>query len=407
MRAFAEGRLSDYLDGRLVALKKEVNAEQRNRLLNVNEDKYVEYLVAKYAVQQLEIDWENPSVTDRETMVPAERFPPNFFVDPGTSYKRQSITYHYPVTGDTELLRLAPSRRLLWSAEVEDSESEIRFSLINFQDDPEEIKRSAGELVRNLREQHENTRADLERFNRGLGPAAWEALRTRKQQLLDQLGLLEKLGVSVKAATSVPSTFVVPAARLRPAIVKPSAPNTAYAPEPTLDDHTYGEILRILLETGREMERHPAVYGDRDEETLRDHFIMVLSPHFQSVTGETFNRGGKTDVLIRHEGRNLFVAECKIWRGAKGHADATTQTLGYLTWRDSKAALLYIVKARELQPVLDQIREASPQHPCFVASRGEPDQGRFDYSFHLPDDATRPVRLAVLCFHLPPTKHGT
>ena len=142
MRAFAEGRLSDYLDGRLLALKNEVNAEQRNRLLNVNEDKYVEYLAAKYAVQQLEIDWENPSVTDRETMVPAERFPPDFFVDPGKSYKRQSITYHYPIAGDTELLRLAPSRGLLWSAEVEDSESEIRISLINFRDDPKEIKRS-------------------------------------------------------------------------------------------------------------------------------------------------------------------------------------------------------------------------------------------------------------------------
>ena len=59
------------------------------------------------------------------------------------------------------------------------------------------------------------------------------------------------------------------------------------------------------------MERHPSIYAEKDEPTLRDHFIMVLSPHFDSVTGETFNRGGDTDILVRHESANVFVAECK------------------------------------------------------------------------------------------------
>lgn len=35
---------------------------------------------------------------------------------------------------------------------------------------------------------------------------------------------------------------------------------------------------------------------------------------------------GETDILIRHENRNLFVAECKNWVGARGFSDTTDPT---------------------------------------------------------------------------------
>jgi hypothetical protein len=33
--------------------------------------------------------------------------------------------------------------------------------------------------------------------------------------------------------------------------------------------------------------------------------------------GETFNFEGKTDILIRVEALNVFIAECKLWKGEK------------------------------------------------------------------------------------------
>ncbi len=111
------------------------------------------------------------------------------------------------------------------------------------------------------------------------------------------------------------------------------------------------------------MERHPAIYGGKDEETLRDHFLMVLSPHFQSTTGETFNKAGKTDILIRHERQNVFVAECKFWGGMKGFHATIDQLLGYLTWRDSKAAVISFVRNKELNPVLETIGKETAKHP--------------------------------------------
>ncbi len=214
------------------------------------------------------------------------------------------------------------------------------------------------------------------------------------------MNLLSSLGFPFSKTQNVPSTFAVPAIQKK-IIVKPSAPNTAFTPEPTLDESNYWDILQIIHETGTEMERHPGIYLGKYEETLRDYLIMVLSPHFQSVTGETFNKTGKTDILIRHEKENIFVAECKFWNGIKAFHEAIDQLLGYLTWRDSKAAMVCFVENKELNPVLEQIESETANHPCYVKYYGKQVDSWFSFEFHLKDDHTRSVKLAVLCFHFP------
>ena len=168
-----------------------------------------------------------------------------------------------------------------------------------------------------------------------------------------------------------------------------------------MESSIYHEILRIIHEAGIEMERHPSIYRGKDEETLRDHLIMVLSPHFESVTGETFNKTGKTDILIRHGKANIFVAECKYWGGIKAFFKAIDQVLGYLTWRDSKAAVVCFIRNKNLDPVLKQIETKTASHPCFVKCHGKKGESWFSFEFHLKDDETRGVQLAVLCFHFP------
>ena len=91
------------------------------------------------------------------------------------------------------------------------------------------------------------------------------------------------------------------------------------------------------------IERNPSSFASLDEEAIRDHFLIQLNGHYEGgATGETFNASGKTDILIREGNKNVFIAECKFWRGPKIFADAVNQLLGYLTWRDSKCALLIL-----------------------------------------------------------------
>jgi hypothetical protein len=206
----------------------------------------------------------------------------------------------------------------------------------------------------------------------------------------------------MKKKSNVPKTFTVPSVRRKPKIIeRPTGKTNDFKSEPTLQEETYREILNLIHEFGVEIERHPSLYKGKDEESLRDHFILVLSPHFEGgATGETFNKAGKTDILVRYESSNVFVAECKFWRGKKAYLEAIDQALGYLTWRDSKAAIVCFVDNVELQPVLDKIVEVTPQHKCYADTLAESD-GQYEYRFHLIDDPTRNVLLTVLCFHFP------
>ena len=56
-------------------------------------------------------------------------------------------------------------------------------------------------------------------------------------------------------------------------------------------------------------------------------------------------------ILIREENKNVFIAECKFWHGQKAFGDAVDQMLGYLTWRDSKCALLIFNKTKDSNAV--------------------------------------------------------
>ena len=140
----------------------------------------------------------------------------------------------------------------------------------------------------------------------------------------------------------------------------------------------------------------------KDEEALRDFLLMALSPNFDSASGETFNKKGKTDILIRHKNTNVFVAECSIWAGEKKYRDKLNQALSYLTWRDSKAAVVLFNRNKNLQPVLDTIQKATPEHSCWTHTDAPVGEADYRYRMHLPDDDTRGLQMAVMCFHIPP-----
>ena len=399
MRVFAEGDLTQVLAAQLSSIQEEVRQESKNRLLNMNEAQYVDYLVAKHTVEPIELVWDQVVVSEREQMMPARSFPGDFHVIDGKSYAKQVVTYHVPFQGEKPLLRLAPSSRILWTTEVELAESEISFEIVNWRDDAEGIKREADSILSRLRTQSGNVNTQVDAWNGKLANEVGQIVRTRKQLLLKQSDLLEQLGVPLRKSDEVPGTFTIPVEKKKPIVRKPESSAGPFAPEPALDEGVFSSILKICHDMGREMERHPTVYHGKDEETLRDHFIMQLSPHFQSVGGETFNKEGKTDILIRHDGGNVFVAECKYWTGMKGLHNAIDQLLSYLTWRDSKAALLVFIKNRGFGAVLEQIRNKIVDHSGCDKAIDEPEKGWFNFRFHLPADESRAISLSILAFH--------
>jgi hypothetical protein len=126
------------------------------------------------------------------------------------------------------------------------------------------------------------------------------------------------LGLPMKKREGVPTTYSVPVARLTPKIDQIKVEG-AFKSEPALSGEDYEEILRIMKNMVQVMELSPQAFHGMGEEDLRSHFLVQLNGAFKGqATGETFNYQGKTDILIRVDGRNVFIAECKFWKVRKG-----------------------------------------------------------------------------------------
>lgn len=108
-----------------------------------------------------------------------------------------------------------------------------------------------------------------------------------------------------------------------------------------------------------------------------------------TATGETFNKGGKTDILLKYakDGSNLFVAECKFWHGSSEFQKAISQLFDrYLTWRDSKAALILFVTNKDFTNIIETIKNEVKRHPYYLKLVGNRGETSLSYHFHLPQD---------------------
>lgn len=77
------------------------------------------------------------------------------------------------------------------------------------------------------------------------------------------------------------------------------------------------------------------------------------------------------------------------------------QLLSYLSWRDTKAAVLLFNRNADFTDVLRKIADAGPAHPNFKRDLGKSDESTFRYVFRQPKDPNRDITLTVLAFDIP------
>ena len=150
------------------------------------------------------------------------------------------------------------------------------------------------------------------------------------------------------------------------------------------------------------MERSPTTFHAMNEEQIRTLILVYLNGHYKGeATGETFNYDGKTDILIRSGNRNIFIAECKFWRGPKKLLEAIDQMLSYVAWRDTKTAILIFSRNRNFTRVLSKIPGVVKEHSCYKRDCEYDFNTGFRFVLRRPDDPARELTLTVLAFDLP------
>jgi hypothetical protein len=270
------------------------------------------------------------------------------------------LTVVIPFEGDPGLWRLRASTfSMSGYPEITIRDGTITFS-IEFTDDTanaDQIRQRIDRGTQSLAEGVGYLKNDVENHNRNAPEQVRQALERKRKLAESTSGVLSNLGLPIRHKGEPPA-FAVPVKR-RESPVRPPVAAGKYEPEPFLDEKEYDYILGVLRSMSLVIERDPTAFATLDEEGIRTHFLLQLNGHYEGgATGETFNLSGKTDILIRSGDRNVFIAECKFWRGPKGFNDAIDQLLGYLTWRDTKAAILVFNNTKDSDGVRAKMHES-------------------------------------------------
>ena len=382
----------------------EISTLDETRLLNTSVNDLCDYFEQKFRIDVPVLQEDNMEINNHEVDIDVSRDFTRAIIDRSRPYyiKGTEVEIYVPFEGNEEAFGIIPN---FWSsdpprAEVRGQEIIIRIRGTNLSADS--VKQRIDEIISNIKNYLSHLERDVDVWNDGIYGLAKTQIDKRKEKILKDKHLVSSLGFSLRKREDNNSTYIVPEVRRKIIPKFPEASNQPYKPEPTLALDDYKYILDVIGNMANVMERSPSAFKNMNEEALRTHFLVQLNGHYEGqATGETFNYEGKTDILIRSNGKNLFIGECKFWKGKKALLDTIDQIQGYSSWRDTKVGILIFNRGKELSKVLAEIQKNVPEHNNCKKTFPPISETHFRYIFAHKDDRNREMTLSILVFDVP------
>lgn len=327
----------------------------------------------------------------------------------GRPYKKKviKIKVSIPFDGNKELFFCSPSTStVVYIDKSVVINSNYVTATITLDDlDANQYQNAIGKIIGDLKTNIPRINSEIAPWNSGLENQIKHLLEQRKGVVSKKFDFMEKIGLKVNPKSN---EFMIPPPISKKTIPEPvsdTSKNIKKEIVPILQEEVYKDIKEVLYNVGKAIERKPSIYLGKHEEDLRDIFLLFLETRYESTTGvgEAFNKKGKTDILLKFakDGSNIFVAECKVWKGQKKLHEGIDQLLGYLTHRDSKTALMMFVDQKEMTSVIMTIKEEIKNHKNYKRFVKDNYDSSFSYEFTLPEDSQKIIQIEVMIYHFP------
>lgn len=403
---FTGASVLDVLPDQMRQIREKIQSLSPDYVLNASEEDLITSISTEYRLDTPILEEDRIHVDYGEQQIDVSGDPMRYFIDRSRPFyiAGTRVTFILPFSGEKNILAIQPQNFTFstgrTAAEIVGSEIHFTYAAENLSG--QEAKRSFENELVLIRQNLRNLESALDRHNSELVPFIRAQIQQRKDKLLSDANLVAAIGFPIKKRDDAPTTYAIPVQRSKPRIERPVVSPGPFKPEPALSTEDYDAILGIIRNMVRVMEQSPKAFEKMGEEDLRTHFLVQLNGQYEGkATGETFNFQGKTDILIRDEGRNIFIAECKFWAGEKQFLETIDQLLSYLSWRDTKAAVLVFNRNLNFTEVINKIAEGTPKHANYKRFTAKLDESSFRYVFHQPNDNNRELTLTVLAFNIP------
>lgn len=393
----------EMLENAKQSARSRILSEDKDYLLNVAEDEYLDFITQDYDYSGLTITEGSLRIAGTSEKISQQT---DTLFDEPYEVRLQTVQLEIDFMGDARLLYIKPSNRLSWTMNAHVAGNTISFSIDDWNNNSAQLKHDIEAEQSRLLTQVVHVNREAANFRSQIREFAARQLTSRKNELGTFSQVIADLGIPVTINVDVPKTFAIPTDKIAKKIevsdvIKARAATTKPSlPDPTLAESIYDDILETIYGVGKVIERLPSIYKDRDENSLRDLLLLYLEPRYTSAAGEAFNSKGKTDILIRYENSNAFIAELKFWEGQKHFIETVDQLFGYLTWRDSKTALVIFCKNKDFSSVISDVKQLLENHNRLVGDVTIQDNSWLKCKLRFPDDSTKEVFLSVLLLHL-------
>lgn len=399
---FVKASLYEVLEAHIKQAQQKVDEIPREKFLASPDELIFEHIWEELFVHALVLNEDSMTMNHEEIQTEIQSFLREGLIKvPGIK-----VTVSIPYTGDSNLWSMAPSSTssVFPHGNVRRSrgDNDGILEIVIEQSSSEPQEKIKGELDRNLkllREYIANQKLNIDMANTKLEPLIRKAISERREKLGKHDEIVKMLGIPLERKEGVPSLKPIV---LEKKIIKPLSSAPKEVTEYGISDADYEHILAVIRHEGATFESTPETYKSMGETGLRNILLAHLNGHYKGgATGETFRGKGKTDIRIEFENRAAFVAECKIWRGSKELVDAVEQMLGYLTWRDSRCALVVFNKENagftEIQNKIPGLIKGLKNFQRDISNQPS---GEWRYVVKSSDDESKHITMQVFIFNL-------
>lgn len=389
--------------GQTDRMRQELASLSPARVLGSSIEDLCDYFEGTYRLEVPALQAEQIAAEQRERDIDVSHEWGRHWSTPGPHFIRGTeVSVAIPFIGDADFFKVQPTTFTLNPPEGEVKGNTLIVSVAGTSLDAKAVRSEIDRTIASIEGYLSSLRSNAKAFNRTIRTQAKQHLEARRPKLLADQNLVAELGFPLRERADMPRTYAPPEVKRR---IKPSLPPQStqpFKPEPALTSDDYEHILGVLEGMAQVMEQSPSAFHSIDEESLRSHFLVQLNGHYQGqATGETFNYSGKTDILLRVEGRNIFIGECKYWSGPKKLAETLDQLLSYSSWRDTKVALIIFNRKKNFSAVLQEITPTIESHPNWKRTQPIAGETRFRFVLSQKDDPAREMIVTVLAFDVP------
>lgn len=380
--------ITEFYENAFGEIRKEIDSEEPEYIVSQNSDNLTKYYVGEYILPTLEKDgsreikWKPISVRGGI-----------------------SVSLEYPVIPKDKLddvMEMQPSSFTSFGAGDEFEFDENNSVIIDKNPTSKDIvERKLQILENNIAQRNKNIEEGNSNLINRVKNYIENKQREIEKEITDIEQVINKIPVKLvrKESDNVPYVnFLQTREEIKP-LVKPNAKRRD---ELVLDKEALNSVIHILRNMGLQFEKTPRVYSKLEEEDLRDILLGTLSAIFRAdVTGETFNREGKTDIRVKISDRDILISECKFWSGQENYSKSIDQLFSYLTLRENYAIIIMFSRNRGFTDVVDKAKESVKNQSTFIqGSLKEVESSYFISNHRFPSDDGKTLEIHHIMFDL-------